>query len=539
MAFHIENGVLKEYTADPGVTDIVIPEGVIEINRFAFTGSDITSAVVPGSVKTIGHHAFCSCANLTSVTFLPGVEVLDNCVFQNSKNLKQVTLPDTVTAIGERVFDKCQSLCSVVIPEGITIVNEGLFQYCTELREVTLPESLIAIHTDAFKNCCNLTSVTIPAGVSEIEEKAFPPNVELDISPDNPHFSYQDHVLYDKKGNPLFSTSSVLPGVTEIKDFFFAERGDLTEFTVPDGVVSIGDRAFEDCSNLVSVTLPDSLVSIGKGAFRRCDRLRFCTLPKNLESVGEDAFRDCDLVAVSIPERMKMMEGSAFNGCDNLIEFYVSPNNPAFCSRDGVLYNKDGTTLLQYPAGKTDEWFTVPEGVKRIADEAFRSCSNLERIILPNSLESIGERAFYECEGLTELLVPANVTAIGQQAFDRCTHLVTVRLPDALTEISAYLFNGCVFLRNITLPPCLTMIGAGVFQGCTSIYRITVLEGVTEIGERAFGIFENALDMQITLPRSVTKIGDDALSRANLVYAPKDSYAAAYAKKNLIPCREF
>jgi hypothetical protein len=81
----------------------------------------------------------------------------------------------------------------------------------------------------------------------------------------------------------------------------------------------------------------------------------------------------------------------------------VAENNAAYSSENGVLFDKTKTTLIQYPARKSDVSY-----------------------VIPNSVESIGERAFTYCESLTEVTIPNSVTGIGEYAFDHCTSLTSV-----------------------------------------------------------------------------------------------------------------
>ena len=104
--------------------------------------------------------------------------------------------------------------------------------------------------------------------------------------------------------------------------------------------------------------------------------------------------------------------------------------NKAYCSDGGVLFNKDKTTLLQYPAGKTETDYAVPTGVTSIAEYAFAWCRNLTKISLPESLESIGNMAFVECTGLTEMTVLATTPpTLGTDVFLNVSRTIPVYVP--------------------------------------------------------------------------------------------------------------
>ena len=124
----------------------------------------------------------------------------------------------------------------------------------------------------------------------------------------------------------------------------------------------------------------------------------------------------------------------AFTSCISLEEMTVSPENPAYCSEDGVLFNKDKTTLLNYPAAKTGD-YVVPSSVTEIGLMAFCDCEGLTAVTLPEGLISIGQANFGHCIGLKEVVIPNSVTSIGSTAFSLCTGLTKVTIGSSVTTI--------------------------------------------------------------------------------------------------------
>jgi hypothetical protein len=86
----------------------------------------------------------------------------------------------------------------------------------------------------------------------------------------------------------------------------------------------------------------------------------------------------------------------AFFGSTNLTAMNVDPNNAAYTSVSGVLFNKNQSQLVCYPAGKSGS-YQVPNNVTSIADGAFAYCYSLTSITIPSSVTSIGDYAFYSC----------------------------------------------------------------------------------------------------------------------------------------------
>jgi len=168
-------------------------------------------------------------------------------------------------------------------------------------------------------------------------------------------------------------------------------------------ITSIGNSAFSYCISLTSITIPDDVTSIGNSAFDHCYGLASVTIGTGVTSIGNNAFFSCN----------------------NLTAIDVNPSNTAYSSTDGVLYNKNKTALIQYPAGKTESAFIIPNGITSIGIYAFFS-SGLISVTIPNGVTSIGDAVFYNCYSLASITIPNSVTSIGGQTFDRCASLASV-----------------------------------------------------------------------------------------------------------------
>jgi hypothetical protein len=247
----------------------------------------------------------------------------------------------------------------------VTAIGDNAFYLCGFTR-VTIGNNVTSIGERAFDWCSNLTTISLPDSVTSIGNGAFLRCSRL--------------------------TSVAIPaGVTSIGFAVFAGCQSLTVVTLPDGVTSIGDCAFASCARLPAITLPDSVTSIEREAFSMCGSLTSVTIPTGVTSIGKMAF--------------------AF--CRSLAEIKVAADNTAYTAENGVLYNKNLTALLAYPAGKTDLSFTIPDGVTTIGDSAFAWCVRLSVITLPDSVTSIGEEAFRSCTSLTSVTFEGTIPASG------------------------------------------------------------------------------------------------------------------------------
>ena len=249
------------------------------------------------------------------------------------------------------------------------------------------------------------------------------------------------------------------------------------------GVTHIGDYAFYGCSSLASVTIPDRVTSIGECAFYGCSSLTSVTIPNSVTTIG----------------------GSAFSSCSSLTSINVDNNNEYYSSSVGVLFDKNQTILICYPAGKTESIYTVPNSVTSIGEYAFCGCSSLESVTIPDSVTSIGSSAFEGCSSLASVTIPDSVTGIGEGAFDGCSSLASVTIPDSVTSIGSSVFSGCSSLTSVTIPDSVTSIGHYAFYNCSSLASVTIPDSVTSIEE---GVFYNCSSLaSVTIPNSVTSIG--------------------------------
>ena len=184
-------------------------------------------------------------------------------------------------------------------------------------------------------------------------------------------------------------------------------------------VTTIGDCAFRGCTSLTSIAIPESVRFIEDQTFYGCSKLTSVTIPGSVTNIGE----------------------GAFSYCNSLQLFVVAEDNIAYTSLDGVLFDKEMTTLIQFPGGREGA-YTIPEGVKTIGGQAFIVAVGLTSITIPESVTTIEGSAFFGCYGLTEVIIPNSVTTIGDYAFQYCDLLETIKsYAEVPPVIGAYTFS--------------------------------------------------------------------------------------------------
>ena len=203
---------------------------------------------------------------------------------------------------------------------------------------------------------------------------------------------------------------------------------------------------------------------------------------------------------------------------------------------DGVLYDKAVTILINYPAGKSDTSFVIPNSVTTLGEGAFAFCTSLTSITIPTSVTSIEPGAFVFCTSLTSIEIPKSVTSINYDAFFGCTQLMqvedgvlyvdkwaigsdenatSVSLRTDTVGIARGAFRDCDSLISITIPEGVTGIGYGVFYNCENLISVTIPASVTSIGNSAFYNCENLIS--VTIPASVTSIDSQAFMGCTLL----------------------
>ena len=259
----------------------------------------------------------------------------------------------------------------------------------------------------------------------------------------------------------------------------------ITAIVLPEGLTSICPNSFRDCNYVSQVMIPSGVTSIGNQAFYGCGGLTNVTIPGNVTSIGAGAFADCG----------------------SLESILVDSGNPAYTTKDGIIYSKDMKTLVQCPGGKTGS-VTIPSGVMIIMECAFYGCSSLTSLTIPSSVTSIGDSAFRFCSSLTSVTIPSSVTSIGDYAFRDCSSMTSVIILEGVTIIGKCAFYDCSSLTSLTIPSSVTSIGDSAFNGCSSLTSVTISSGVTSIGGNAFNGCSSLTS--VTIPSSVTSIGDYA-----------------------------
>ncbi len=456
----------------------------------------------------------------------------------------EVVIPETIEGyevkkIGS-AFDGCKNLTEVTIPDSVTEIGSSAFYYCASLSKVEISTNLTKIGDYAFYGCINLKEIAIP------------------------------------------------DSIIEIGDFAFCHCKSLLKVKLSNGLNKIGGSAFHRCQNLTAITIPDSVTYIGKAAFLGCSSLTDINVSpdnKNYISIDGVLFSEdkSTLLAYpagnerstyTLPDNVTKIDKGAFSGCVYLDNIIASPNNENYSSVDGVLFTKDMSTLLAYPAGNERNVYTIPVGVSVIGEVAFFGCTSIEKVIISDGAEKIGQWAFAYCKNLKEIAIPYGVTGIAPGAFVACKSIKEITIPgsvtymeidfigcSSLTDITVspgneelWSIDGVLFCENsgdgngllsypignerstYTVPDSVTSIISFAFAYCKNLKEVTISDSVTETYGAAFMYCTSLLKVklsnnltkiemwdfysctslrEITIPDSVVEIGDSAFENCD------------------------
>lgn len=517
----------KEAFADCcNLTSVVIPNSVTNIGEEAFAGcSNLSSVTIPNSIKSIGDRVLSSCDNLKDIYYLGTREQWNqitigsynndlmnatihynyNSTSENNKCGDNLTWEFdengtlTISGTGE-MYDydysnpspwNSRTVVSVNIENGVTSI--GNYAFSDNCKEVFVPKSLKRIGEMAFgmsgysyrESGYAYTDIYYPGSEDEWNKISKPERDDMTLLLSICHFNYNPshqqedekisgtcgaHLSWTRDENGTLTISGTgemyyFSGLETIApwwvlDSLFNKSLPVNAVVIEDGVSSIGANAFSGCKDIKSILLSDSVETIEGGAFVGCTGLTTIFIPKGVTKI-EGASGRSDL------------SWGTFANCSSLTEFEVDDENLFYKSINGILFSKDETELVAYPAGKQNRKYSIPNSVTTIGKCAFDSCENLTNIIIPDSVTDINGCAFQRCTDLVEITIPKSTTQLGWETFMDCTGLETVIIYEGITELSLYSFAGCSNLKSVFIPQSVTVIGSewgeGSFSGCDSL----------------------------------------------------------------------
>lgn len=378
------------------------------------------------------------------------VTAIGSSVFSSCSNVKSITIPETVKEIGNNSFKECRDLVTLNLG-GVERIGTGCFYYPgadfqKALKSVDL-SNVKYIGNNSFVNFPNLTSVELSPELESLGTGCFQgcSKVELEF-PEDSRYAVIDNIVYECNGTGADKQPvSLLMLQPNFKG---------ADITLPATVTNIANRAFEGNTNLRTINL-GNVQTVGNYTFMNCKNLTTVMGSENIVNLGSSAFSGCtSLNSFTIGTGCTADAASiakALEGCTGLQSFVVEEGNPNCRAEDGVLFNKEGTTLVSYMCDNKAE-YSVPAGVTTIADGAFNNVgSTLTDLTIGNDVTTVGEgKDLFLRNGassLEHLTLGSKVESIGNMAFYNCANIRTVACdavtPPAIPSQWVFSYDAC------------------------------------------------------------------------------------------------
>ena len=510
-----------------GCKNTVVPTGFqLVISNYAFSGTGLTSLELPQGVTSIREYAFQNCSSLTSITIPSGITEIANYTFQDCSSLSSVTILGKLTNIGNYAFSGCTKLADFAIPATVTSIGKYAFYNCSSLTSVTIPDGMYYTDESVFSNCAGLAALTLHKNITSLGANSF----------------------YNCKGLQEIHCYAVTPPTCKT-DALYGVSSSTKLYVPEESVETYSNTAPWSNFNITAIPLPygtcgdnitwnvtDSVLTIsGTGAMN-------CSEPWSFYSPS--------IKSLVIGEGVTDLGNIYFTDFSSLVSIEVAADNPAFCTIDDVLFNKDKTVLIQYPVGNKRAEYVIPATVDSIGAASFEVCENLTSVIIPASVTKIGEIAFYGCTGLQSitcesstppvcsklcyftdycfmcfdgvdkesviLYVPKGSVAAYQEA-EEWSNFKNIQ-PNPVIGQGTCGAEGDNLKWKLMSDGVLTISGSGAMADNVSswvpfradILSVVIEDGATSIGNEAFADCANLLS--VTLPDGVKRIGSSAFS---------------------------
>jgi hypothetical protein len=477
--YKITNGVVSDGYDCSG--DLIIDNRATSIGDDAFTGSKLGSVRLPDSVTSIGNYVFWN-STLTNLNIPEKVTRIGEVFLGQAKNIKSISLPKSLTSFGAYAFYEAYALESIAVDsenQNYVVLDGALLDKAKtkilnypagrSAASFTIPETVVEVLDYAFYGSA-ITSITIPKSLLNIGDYAIGKNTSLTnilVDPANPNYSLVNGWLYNSEKTKLMAAT--------------ADKA-VSNVVIPEGIKMVNGSVFGTWAKTVKT--------------------------------------------ISIPASLENIDSYYIKDASSLIAINVHPENPNFSSVDGVLFSKDKSALLAYPALKPGTSYTIPNSVISMELFVLAKESNLTSINIPETLSSIYTYAFNDAVSLINInvdpanpnyasadgvlfnkeiknlitypqgrkeskyVVPEGVTSIGNTAFFNAKNLKSISTPSTLYLINYNAFDGANSLKTISLGENTLLIATGAFTGTSALgYQYCGVEfSISEISNENTGL---------------------------------------------------
>ena len=390
------------------------------------------------------------CQKFTFYTLSPGIRYNNPIIsgtgvvlYQNGEKVDTLVIPEGTTVVNDYAFSGLKSITAIQFPSTLSKIGYGAFSGCSGLLELDFPESLKTLGGSSFKNCTNLTRIAINSAINYTATYNFdncPKLKRIDIG------NLEEYLKMSGYGYPFsFGADMYIGG--EI----------VTELVIPESITSFSGNAIYGCTSIKSVVLHEGIKSIPNSCFLRCINLETINLHEGITSIGVNSFSGCKaLKTINIPASVTSIDIASFIGCTSLESITVSEGNENFVNDEfGALYNTEKTILYAYPKASENKSYVIPSTVTTLASYTFSNCPNLESITVENGntkYSSDDDGVLYNADKTTliqypigndrtSFSIPDSVTRLDYYSFAGVHSLKELRISENVKSFNNYSFE--------------------------------------------------------------------------------------------------
>ncbi len=455
---------------------LIIPETIKKIGSNALTCSELTEIEVhPDNGYFCDVDGVLYNKDVTMIVYYPEereelsytvpatVTELGEYCFHYGGKLEKITLPEGLKRIGQRAFYFVDTLKEINLPEGLESIESNAFIGCSELTDIRVPDSVTDLGWSVFDSCSGLENVYLGSGIQSIEGELFTgcsSLVSITVSQDNQLLCVENGVLFNKDKTKLMK---------------YPSKKEDKSYTIPSTVTTVGREAFYNVEYLESIDIPNSVEIFEESAFWDLHELRYVEIPDSVTSI-ETSFSNCPkLERILIGKNVDFRNNyNVFRDCDSLVAIEVDGENPYCASLDGVLYDKEITTLIKFPKGLDMKSFKLPASVKEINSAAFSDQEGYFDEFWENKEMYVDDCLLeYDYQGKGNVVVKTGTRVIGSYAFWAENEIWGVSLPEDTKMIGSMAFSSMNNLQAIYIPESVKYMGDNVFwvsDMCCDIY---------------------------------------------------------------------
>lgn len=449
-----------------------------KIGDFAFyQNTALTSIAIAENIEEIGDYAFYGCSSLIFLD-MPSENNLwriGDYAFAQSDEIAEINISSKIVTIGDYAFsDLAYTLLLLGELNSLESVGKFAFLNCLGFNNFNAP-NIMSIGQGAFAGCANLTDLTIIGNIPIVDyfgEESFPESYE--VSQIAPQRDIHGNFVYDDKNNlVMINTRARLP--LALKTIRFRN-----------GVENIVDNTLNNCVGVHNIYLPSTVKNIGKYAFAAQNgdpnnlmKPGVLSLGQNslLETIGDGAFYGrTTFTHITLPQGLKRIGNDAFRTAHRLLTVeLLSSENLEFVGKEAFL--------------NTDWYSSGADGVVYLGDIALGYKGLLTQginLVFRQGVKAIAPYAFSRIENIASVNIPQTVITVHEGAFSECRGIKTAVISEGVAEIGDRAFENCSSLTNVSLPQSLQTLGPNVFYGCEQIAVIS-LYGDHTLGD-LFGV---------------------------------------------------